>query len=69
MEAVKKFALVELDLKEPERVVDENLDLSDFYVLNDIEPDAVNAIGKLDVGQEHQMGGGAGAWFAVRRLA
>jgi len=66
--APKTFALVDVDAA---GVVDPDpeLDLSAFYVDNDLGPDDANAIGRLNPDEEHRLGGGAGVLFAVRRLS
>lgn len=47
----------------------EPLDLADFVVVNDLEPEQVNAIGAMEPGDEMTFGGGAGALFVLRRVS
>lgn len=45
----------------------EPCDLAELARDNDLEPETLNAIGALEVGQVLTLGGGAGADFALRR--
>lgn len=44
------------------------IDLGEFAVLNDLEPEDLNAIGALGVGEEWTFGGGAAVAIIVRRV-
>lgn len=52
-----------------EELVDEYLDLSEFYADNDLDAVDISGIEALAVGEAHYMGGGAAPVFGVRRLA
>lgn len=61
--APKEFALVD------EAGHTARVDLADFYVVNDFEPETVNAIGRMQPGDEMSFGGGAAPLFILRRLS
>ena len=42
------------------------IDLGDFYAVNDLGADEVNAIGALKAGEEYLFGGGAAQVFVLR---
>lgn len=66
----RRYALVALSqADDSETVTDADLDLSDFFVVNDMDAEECNAIAALSVGEEHRMGGGAAPLVAVRRIA
>jgi hypothetical protein len=45
------------------------IDLAEFYRDNDLEPEEVNAIGRMQPGDEKSFGGGAGVLFTLRRVS
>jgi hypothetical protein len=45
------------------------VDLAEFYRDNDLEPEEVNAIGRMQPGDEKSFGGGAGVLFTLRRVS
>lgn len=49
--------------------IDPDLDLGEFYALNDMDAETVNAIGRLTVGESVTIGGGAAETFTVLRVA
>lgn len=57
------------ELRDDCGLMDENLDLADFYATNDLEPETVNAIGALEVGQRANVTGGASGIIFVVRVA
>jgi hypothetical protein len=60
----KQFAL----LDEDEGVIESDVNLGEFAVENDLEPEELNAIGRLAVGDDFRMGGGAAPIFLLRRV-
>jgi len=55
------------ELRDDAGLMDEDLNLGEFYAMNDLEPEQVNAIGALEVGQRVNVAGGAtGIIFVVR---
>jgi hypothetical protein len=65
-QAPKKFLLSE-DPADP--LNGEEVDLAAFYVDNDLDPDEVNRIGRMQVGDVVMLGGGAAPLFALARVA
>jgi hypothetical protein len=57
------------ELRDDCGLMDEDLDLGDFYAANDLEPETVNAIGALEVGQRANVAGGASGLIYVARVA
>lgn len=47
----------------------ETVELSEFYVNNDFDPETVNRIGRMEAGDSITVGGGAGAAFTLKREA
>ena len=57
------------ELRDDCGLMDEDLDLGAFYAENDLEPEIVNAIGALEVGQRANVAGGASGIIYVVRVA
>lgn len=47
----------------------ETVDLGEFAVDNDLEPEVLNAIGEMAVGDEMPFGGGAAPLATLRRVS
>jgi hypothetical protein len=62
-----RFDLIVSNAEGTDPQTTEAIDLGEFYAANDLDPEDVNAIGALAVGEEHRMGGGAAPIFAIRR--
>ena len=62
-----RFELWDAD-EQPAVVVDKNVDLGAFAVLNDLEPEVLNRIGALPVGGSIPFGGGAAPLFTLWRV-
>lgn len=57
------------ELHDDATTIDADLDLGAFYALNDSDPEDVNGIGNLAVGESYPLGGGASELFFVIRVA
>lgn len=57
------------ELRDDCGMMDENLNLGDFYAENDLDADIVNAIGALNVGERANVAGGASGIIFVVRVA
>lgn len=64
----RRFALIDQSPGGPDLILDDNVDLADFLKVNDLEPDEVNRIGRLEVGEAVMFGGGAAPLYALRRM-
>lgn len=57
------------ELRDDCGIMDEALDLADFYAENDLDPETVNAIGALRIGERANVAGGASGIIFVVRVA